>query len=159
MIRQAISNRAFSAVSSVWNSSRGFATELSLVNLTVNEKTGIATLELNRPPVNGLNTALLNDIASALDETAKNRAKGLILTSVSSMGRGRSNIHISILIYFASQASDTVFSAGIDLLELYKPVPEKAKIFWTAMQEVWLKLYGSTYPTAAAINVSNNNNE
>lgn len=54
-----------------------------LINLNVNDKTGIATLELNRPPVNSLNTLLLQDISNALDDVTKNRSKGLILTSVS----------------------------------------------------------------------------
>lgn len=54
----------------------------------------------------------------------------------------------------SAQSSNTVFSGGIDLMELYKPIPEKAKVFWSSMQEVWLKLYGSSFPTAAAINVS-----
>lgn len=37
-------------------------------------------------------------------------------------------------------------------MEMYKPDPEKVKLFWSTLQEVWLQLYGSTYPTAAAIN-------
>lgn len=57
----------------------------NLITLSVNDKTGIATLELNRPPVNSLNTALLQDISSALDDVTKNRSKGLILTSVRNM--------------------------------------------------------------------------
>lgn len=36
---------------------------------------------------------------------------------------------------------------------MYKPVPEKTKLFWTTLQDVWLKLFGSAFPTAAAINV------
>lgn len=55
----------------------------NLINLSVDDKNGIATLTLNRPPVNSLNHALLKDIASALDDVEKNRSKGLILTSVS----------------------------------------------------------------------------
>lgn len=39
-------------------------------------------------------------------------------------------------------------------MEMYKPDAEKVRLFWTTLQEVWLKLYGSTYPTAAAISVS-----
>lgn len=54
------------------------------------------------------------------------------------------------------QSSKTVFSAGLDILEMYKPVPENLKRFWTNLQDVWLKLYGSSFPTAAAINVSAN---
>lgn len=53
-----------------------------LVNLEVSDKSGIATLTLNRPPVNSLNLELLTDIAIALDEVESNRSKGLILTSV-----------------------------------------------------------------------------
>lgn len=57
-------------------------------------------------------------------------------------------------VYLHSQSSNTVFSAGLDILEMYKPVPENLKRFWTNLQDVWLKLYGSSFPTAAAINVS-----
>lgn len=53
-----------------------------LITLSVDDKSGIATLEMNRPPVNSLNTLLLKDISNALDEVVKNRSKGLILTSV-----------------------------------------------------------------------------
>lgn len=79
MLSQAVIRRGPIAISSF----RAFSSANGLVNLTVNDTTGIATLELNRPPVNGLNTALLADISSALDELNKNRSKGMILTSVS----------------------------------------------------------------------------
>lgn len=58
------------------------------------------------------------------------------------------------LFNYYFQSSATVFSAGLDILEMYKPDPEKVKLFWTTVQEVWLKLYGSAFPTAAAINVT-----
>lgn len=58
------------------------------------------------------------------------------------------------VFYLHLQSSNTVFSAGLDILEMYKPVPENLKRFWTNLQDVWLKLYGSSFPTAAAINVS-----
>lgn len=51
------------------------------------------------------------------------------------------------------QSSKTVFSAGLDILEMYNPELERLKAFWSTLQDVWLKLYGSSYPTAAAINV------
>lgn len=51
------------------------------------------------------------------------------------------------------QSSPTVFSAGLDILEMYKPDAERVRAFWTTLQDVWLKLYGSAFPTAAAINV------
>lgn len=37
---------------------------------------------------------------------------------------------------------------------MYKPDTERFKAFWTALQEVWIKLYGSSFPTVALINVS-----
>lgn len=101
-----------------------------LVLVDVSDKTGYATLTLNRPPVNSLNGELLTAISTKLDELAANKTRGLILTS----------------------SSSTVFSAGLDITELYKPTPERLKFFWSALQDVWLKLYGSSYPTVAAIN-------
>lgn len=80
---------------------RGFAvsaTSNNLVNLTVNDKNGIATLTLNRPPVNSLNYELLQDISTALDDVAKNRSKGLILTSVSR--QTCNTLHICVYIIY-----------------------------------------------------------
>lgn len=54
-----------------------------LVDLCVDNQTGIATLTLSRPPVNSLNLELLTAISQALDQVEENRSKGLILTSVS----------------------------------------------------------------------------
>lgn len=53
-----------------------------LVEVDVNDKTGIAIVTLNRPPVNSLNLELLTDIASTLDDLESNKSKGMILTSV-----------------------------------------------------------------------------
>lgn len=101
-----------------------------LTLLQVNDKTGVATLTLNRPPVNGLNLDLLTAINDSLSEVEDNRSKGLIITS----------------------SGKSVFSAGLDIMEMYKPNQDRLKQFWSTLQEVWLKLYGSGFPTAAAIN-------
>ncbi|CAG4946967.1 unnamed protein product [Parnassius apollo] len=100
-----------------------------LVDLSV-DNDGIAILTMNRPPVNSLNLELLQEIGKSLDEVAKNKTKGMILTS----------------------SSPTVFSAGLDIMEMYKPDLKRAEIFWTTLQDVWIKLFGSSYVTAAAIN-------
>lgn len=55
----------------------------SQVNVEVNDKTGIALVTLNRPPVNSLNLEFLNDISNAFDEVQNNRSKGMVITSVS----------------------------------------------------------------------------
>ncbi|XP_013098387.1 enoyl-CoA delta isomerase 1, mitochondrial [Stomoxys calcitrans] len=96
----------------------------------VNDKSGIAILTMNRPPVNGLNLDLLSDIHKSIDEIESNKCRGLILTS----------------------ASNAVFSAGLDIMEMYKPNQDRLKQFWTSLQDTWLALYGSSVPTAAAIN-------
>ena len=45
-----------------------------------------------------------------------------------------------------------IFSAGLDITEMYKPDEERLRTFWTTLQEVWIELYGSRLATAAAIN-------
>ncbi|KAJ6643143.1 Enoyl-CoA delta isomerase 1, mitochondrial [Pseudolycoriella hygida] len=101
-----------------------------LVNVDVNDKSGIAVVTMNRKPVNGLSLELFEAMSKALDDLENNRIRGAILTS----------------------SCPTVFSAGLDLNELYQPDKKRFKAFWTTFQDVWLKLYGSSFPTAAAIN-------
>lgn len=109
---------------------RSYSAGTKLVALNVNDKSGYATLEMQRPPVNSLNLDLLSDISLALDECENNKCRGLILTS----------------------KSDGVFSAGLDILEMYKPNPDRINKFWTALQDMWIKLYGTSFPTVAMIN-------
>lgn len=56
-----------------------------LTVVAVNDKSGVATLTMNRPPVNGLNYELLRDIKESIDEIESNKCRGLILTSVSGL--------------------------------------------------------------------------
>ncbi|KAG5872632.1 hypothetical protein JTB14_003720 [Gonioctena quinquepunctata] len=109
---------------------RGLSTQAKFVSLDVNDKTGIATLNMQRAPVNSLNTELLSQMTAALTEAENNKCKGLILTS----------------------KNDGVFSAGLDILEMYKPDQERVKNFWRTLQDAWMKLYGTPYPTVAVIN-------
>ncbi|KAM3966360.1 LOW QUALITY PROTEIN: uncharacterized protein ACR2FA_012670 [Aphomia sociella] len=105
------------------------ATAGPLVNVSIDDE-GIATLTMQRPPVNSLNLELIQEIDKGLDEVAKNKAKGLILTS----------------------SSSSVFSAGLDIMEMYKPEAKRVEQFWTSLQGLWLKLFGTNLITAAAIN-------
>lgn len=114
----------------VSNVIRSYSSGGKLVDVKLNDKSGIAVVSMQRLPVNGLNLELLTELSETLDELDSNHARGMILTS----------------------ASDTVFSAGLDIMEMYKPKPERVRAFWSALQDVWLKLYGSSFPTAAAIN-------
>lgn len=101
-----------------------------LVLADVDDKTGYATVTLNRPPVNSLNLELLTEFSATLDDLQNNKSRGMILTS----------------------SSNSVFSAGLDIMEMYKPKQERMKEFWSTLQDVWFKLYGSPFPTVAVIN-------
>lgn len=50
--------------------------------IDVNDKTGIATLTMNSPPVNSLNLELLSSLSKSLDVLHKDNVRGAILTSV-----------------------------------------------------------------------------
>lgn len=61
---------------------RAMSSQAPLVDLAF-DNDGIATLTLQRAPVNSLNLDLLREIIKSLDDVTKNRSKGMILTSVS----------------------------------------------------------------------------
>lgn len=84
-----------------------------------------------REPVNSLNLELLNDLKTCLVDAQKNKSKGIVLTS----------------------SMPTVFSAGLDIMEMYKPDLKRAENFWHTLQDTWLTLYSLNLPVAAAINV------
>ncbi|KAH8263679.1 hypothetical protein KR044_012502 [Drosophila immigrans] len=109
---------------------RSMSKSCDLTLVEVDDKTGIATLTMNRPPVNSCNLELLRALKDAIKQIESNKCRGIILTS----------------------SSDKVFSSGLDLNELRQPDPERLKAFWKELQEMWLTLYLSNVPTAAVIN-------
>lgn len=54
----------------------------------------------------------------------------------------------------SSQAVPKIFSAGLDIMEMFGKSKEHYGEFWKAVQEMWLKLYGSSLATVAVINAS-----
>ncbi|XP_073844982.1 enoyl-CoA delta isomerase 1, mitochondrial-like isoform X2 [Musca autumnalis] len=96
----------------------------------MDERTGFATLSMNRPPVNLLNLEMFLLLTSSIKELEQNKCRGVILTST----------------------SDSVFSAGLDIKEMYQPNVERLREFWTAFQDTWLAWYGTGLPTLALIN-------
>ncbi|KAF5280565.1 hypothetical protein FQR65_LT00316 [Abscondita terminalis] len=111
------------------NNYRKFSS-MKFLETSVNDDTGIATVTMKRPPVNSLNLELLTEFSNVLTDLKKNKSQGMILTSF----------------------SNKVFTAGLDIMEMYKPDQERFKQFWSTLQEVWMQLYGSPFPTVAAIN-------
>lgn len=86
MIRNSInliSKKIIKPISSQYNPIKCMSSgATNLVNVDINDKTGIAVVTLNRPPVNSLNLELLQDISKTLDDLESNKSKGMILTSV-----------------------------------------------------------------------------
>ena len=92
---------------------------------------GYLILRLNKGPVNSLNLEFLTALTIQLDKIEQDTAvKGVILTS----------------------NCPNIFSAGLDILEMYNSQPERIRQFWSALQDFWMKLYGSSKIFVAAIN-------
>lgn len=100
-----------------------------LVDISV-DNSGIATLTMQKQPVNSLSLDMIQDLIKALDEIENQKYKGVVLTS----------------------CLPKVFSAGLDLKEIYKPDLKRAEIFYVTFLELCTKLLGSKFITAAAIN-------
>ncbi|XP_065578845.1 enoyl-CoA delta isomerase 1, mitochondrial-like [Artemia franciscana] len=94
------------------------------------DSTGCAVISMNKAPVNSLNLEMLLDLKKNLNAALENKCKGVILTS----------------------DLKSVFSGGLDILEMYKPQEERLKEFWSSLQDIGLLLYGFKIPVIAAIN-------
>lgn len=119
-----------SALARNYASSTGTASPPQFTTLSVDDKTGIATLTLNRPPANALNAAFMGEIARSIKELEQSKCRGLILTS----------------------SSERIFCAGLDLKECYKTETSHLQGIWVALQNLWHTLYSSPLITVALIN-------
>ncbi|XP_056389928.1 enoyl-CoA delta isomerase 1, mitochondrial isoform X2 [Hyla sarda] len=114
-----------------YQSLRPFSNNKILVEL--DETTGVAVMKMKNPPVNSLSLDFLTEFSISLEKLEIDRGcRGLILTS----------------------AFPKIFSAGLDITEMCGKSAEHYGAFWKAVQEMWLKLYGSNMVTIAAINGS-----
>ena len=87
-------------------------------SVTIEKENGLAIVSLNKPPVNSLGLEFMQDIIAAIDTVEKD-AKGLILTS----------------------SNKSIFCAGLDLKEMYKPDENRLREFWFYL----LKISGILY--------------
>lgn len=108
---------------------KSFSSQAKLVE-TQQRDAGVLVVSMARPPVNSLNVELLNELTTTLNEAKKQRVKGIVLTS----------------------SLPTIFSGGLDIMEMYKPDISRCTQFWNSLQDFWLTLYGLETPIAAAIN-------
>ncbi|XP_003396679.1 enoyl-CoA delta isomerase 1, mitochondrial isoform X1 [Bombus terrestris] len=106
-----------------------YATNSKLVEISKND-TGIATISMARSPVNNLNKELLNALNTSLMDVQKEKCQGVILTS----------------------SLSNIFSAGLDINEMYNRTEEQLTEYWQTLQDTWLTLYNLEMPIAAAIN-------
>ena len=91
----------------------------------------VAVIKLDNPPVNALTLPLLTQLSEKLKELNESSAvAGIVLAS----------------------SLNGVFSAGIELNEIYNADTERLKLLSIALQNTWLGLYGSPHPIIAAIN-------
>lgn len=103
-----------------------------LVTTKLNASGSVATLTLNRPPVNSLNLELNEAISRGLRDVRRNHpsARALLLNS----------------------SNPRILSAGLDLHVLYDPSSrESLETFWRSFQQVFLDLYSYRLATVAAI--------
>lgn len=112
MFASKLSTAARLAKTGLQLNTRCCSTAGKLVNVDINSESGIATVTMNRPPVNSLNLELLTDLVDGMAAVKKNKCLGMILTS----------------------SSNSVFSAGLDIMEMYKPSEERLKQFWHTLQ-------------------------
>jgi len=96
--------------------------------LVTRDDLGVATLSMNKAPVNSLNKEFLQELSSSLAAVSKD-STGVVLTS----------------------GLSSVFCAGLEITEMHQPDPARLREFWRSLQELWLQLYSFPLPTAAAI--------
>ncbi|KAK5856807.1 hypothetical protein PBY51_008377 [Eleginops maclovinus] len=103
------------------------------IRVEFDQSTGVAVLHMQSPPVNSLSLEFLTELCISVEKLEMDKScRGLIITS----------------------GQPKVFSAGLDIMEMYGKSPEHCGAFWRAVQEMWLKLYSSNMVTIAAINGS-----
>ncbi|XP_075797761.1 enoyl-CoA delta isomerase 1, mitochondrial [Microtus pennsylvanicus] len=108
---------------------RRFANKRVLVE--TEDKAGVAVMKFKNPPVNSLSLEFLTEFVISLEKLENDKTfRGVILTS----------------------DCPGVFSAGLDLMEMYGRNPAHYAEYWKAVQELWLRLYLSKLIIMSAIN-------
>ena len=91
----------------------------------------VATVTLNKPPVNSFDSKFTDELVNALRSIEESKeVDALVLKS----------------------DCPNVFSSGLDLNDLFSQPRSHLELFWRRVQDLWLQLYSSKLPTVAAIN-------
>ncbi|KAK3520757.1 hypothetical protein QTP70_032291 [Hemibagrus guttatus] len=118
---------------SFFSSSNRNSSSSSKMKVDLDSSTGIAVVKFQSPPVNSMSLDFLTELSISLEKLELDKScRGVILTS----------------------AQPKIFSAGLDILEMYGKNPEHYAEFWKSVQDIWLKLYSYSKITIASINGS-----
>ena len=122
--------RSLQKVGAFKHASRSYtASTFKYLNIHDSDK-GYCIAEMNKNPVNSLNLEMLNELIGAIDMVEKEKSyRGLIITSML-----------------------PVFTAGLDISEMYQPESDRLRAFWVSFQEMKLRLFSSPLVVISAIN-------
>ncbi|XP_037073703.1 enoyl-CoA delta isomerase 1, mitochondrial-like isoform X2 [Pollicipes pollicipes] len=95
----------------------------------INEKQGVGEICMQKSPVNSLDRAMLAGLVDSISRLERDGCRALLITSGV---RG-------------------IFSAGLNLLDLYDQQKEDLLQYWGMVQEMFLRLYGTSMLTVACI--------
>lgn len=82
-----------------FNIIRNYSSSEKLVDVSINDKTRIATVTMQRQPVNSLNYELLTQLNNSLEDLSSKKIKGAILTSVSLRLCGNINLSFKAFLF------------------------------------------------------------
>ncbi|KAM3598069.1 uncharacterized protein V6R79_013150 [Siganus canaliculatus] len=103
------------------------------IKVDFDQSIGVALIRLQRPPVNSFSLDFLTEFCITMEKLEMdNSCRGVIITS----------------------RQPRVFSAGLDLMDIYGKSHEHCAAFHNIIQEMWLKVYSSSMVTMSAINGS-----
>ena len=95
------------------------------------DKYTVATVSLNRPPVNGYSMAF----AEQFNAVFRNIKESSQIDAV-----------------IIGSSLPNIFSSGLDLSELYQTSETRLESFWKQVRDMWFNIYSSKLPIVAAIN-------
>ena len=133
----------------------------SLLTKSVTDR--VMTVELNHRPVNLLTRPLLNEFAETFKSVEVGGDVGaIVLTSGTFreidtfrfIGKSSKNDQKNVILTRVKMTSGTpgVFTAGLDIMEIYQRTDESIIDYWSQLQEMWISLYSCPIPVICAIN-------
>jgi len=102
----------------------------ALISLDTTTHSGMAMLTMQNAPVNSLSLEMCQALSGAIKDAESDR---------------------SIQTLVLKSSKPTIFSAGLDILEMKEPQLDRLKKFWSSFQQLYVDLYGSRLACIASI--------